>query len=98
MSTEAELKRKVQVTLFLWEDGCIDKTDEEIAKAIHTLYLQAGYVQLTRDEADTLIHAIDWIPTCVCTSCTHFREKHKVLFAKLRSRLEIDTNNAGGVE
>jgi hypothetical protein len=82
--TEAELKEAVAQVV---DNRSL--TLEYKLKAIHTLYLQAGYVQLTRDEADTLIHAIDWIPTCVCTSCTHFREKHKVLFAKLRSRLEV---------
>jgi hypothetical protein len=85
MTTEAELKRKVQVTLFLWEDGCIDKTDEEIAKAIHALYLEAGYVQLTRDEADLLL-------TCFKNESNRRYLKFSPdteMEAKLRSRLEV---------
>jgi hypothetical protein len=98
MTTEAELKEAVKKLLcfgFCGEDDS-DAEDEFIcsplcktnqqstAEAIHSLYIQAGYVMLTRDEAIELIDLLGFYSSYITD-----QEWYDNLVAKLRSRLEV---------
>jgi hypothetical protein len=95
MTTEAELKEAVKKLLcfgFCGEDDSaaedesicspLCKTNQQdTTNAIHSLYIQAGYVQLTRDEAGILYEGRRKLG-CTCKQCN-------VIESKLRSRLEV---------
>jgi hypothetical protein len=86
MTTESELKEAV--AKYVAEKVCVchasNTFHRQDAEAIHTLYLQAGYVMLTRDEADLLL-------TCFKNESNRRYLKFSPdteMEAKLRSRLE----------
>jgi hypothetical protein len=83
MTTEAELKEKLEIRLY---NLGLNKLDSAMqTEAIHSLYIQAGYVMLTRDEADLLL-------TCFKNESNRRYLKFSPdteMEAKLRSRLEV---------
>jgi hypothetical protein len=98
MTSEAELKEAVKKLLcfgFCGEDDSaaedeficspLCKTNQQsTTEAVHTLYLEAGYVQLTRDEAR-------YLTTVSITDDGGEYNFHlsRSIQAKLRSRLEV---------
>jgi hypothetical protein len=82
MSTEAELKEKLEIRLY---NLGLNKLDSAMqANAIHTLYLQAGYVRLSRVETEIALSCIDYVQECQIEN-----DVTNSLVAKLRSRLEV---------
>jgi hypothetical protein len=99
MTSEAELKEAVashivSLPLSVWQEMKKNWTDvsekqaielyEKIATGIHSLYIQAGYVMLTRDEAR-------YLTTVSITDDGGEYNFHlsRSIQGKLRSRLEV---------
>ena len=81
--TEAELKEKVAQEIKTRDrmpDEGYRTSNFEFADQIHQLYLDAGYVQLTRDEVESVFHSED------VEGISHLPDS---LEAELKSRLEV---------